>query len=51
MLIAGGLCVFCERRDKKQGEGRDGKGEGSDECKETDLFDGALEVAGDGDAG
>lgn len=28
MLIAGGLCVFCERRDKKK-EGRDGKGEGS----------------------
>ena len=29
MLIAGGLCVFCERRDKKKGEGREGKGEGS----------------------
>jgi hypothetical protein len=29
MLIAWGLCVFCERREKKKGEGREGKGEGS----------------------
>ncbi len=29
MLIAGGLWVFCERRDRKKGEGREGKGEGS----------------------
>jgi hypothetical protein len=29
MLSAWGLCVFCERREKKKGEGREGKGEGS----------------------
>ena len=29
MLIAWGLCVLCERREKKKGEGREGKGEGS----------------------